>query len=681
MSSGDPSLPRFRPRVSGGPAAWSRLLRLTVLALAGLVIPPAAWAADAAQPRLIFLLIGQSNMSGRGAVEEQDRIPHERIFAFTKDERWVPAVDPLHFDKPDRTGVGLASTFAREVAAQRPQASVGLVPAAVGGTSLDQWAPGGALFTAAVERARAAMKDGTLAGILWHQGEADRAPERAATYSARFVAMIAALRRELDADAVPLLVGGLGLFRPENEPVNAQLASLPARVAHCRFVPSEELTHVGDRTHFDAPALRTFGKRYAAAWLEMTKSPGIESRAPVTALAQDYTVIWHNPDPERYVEGSGLVRLNNGHLVAVVPVVPRTEWSRERRAMESRAHIVRSTDGGATWQPIAELPYYSAVPWKYRDALYLFANKGGTEHRNDDLVLLRSTDGGATWSEPVTLFQGHFWNCTTGMVFKNDKIYWAVDDLALDPALDPAVTVKAGANRGPRVVVGDLSGDPMNPQAWRLSNPVPFPGVPAELRAARFDANPSLYLEPNVIEVDGHIRVLAAFKPHQQTTAGMNAVFDLLDEDGRLELKFAQYHPMPGGQLKFGVIRDEPSQLYWATANLVVDGQNRFPWWKEGAAQGNQKGEPRGGNDRRLLMLLYSLDGLNWFQAGCVALAPSIGQSFMYGFPVVDGADLLIISRTSIRAPNSHDADYATFHRVRNFRQLALPLAPAGIAP
>jgi hypothetical protein len=48
----------------------------------------------------------------------------------------------------------------------------------------------------------------------------------------------------------------------------------------------------------------------------------------------------------------------------------------------------------------------------------------------------------------------------------------------------------------------------------------------------------------------------------------------------------------------------------------------------------------------------------------------------MYARPVIDGEDLAIISRTSINAPNQHDADCATFHRVRDFRRLALNLFP-----
>ncbi len=77
-------------------------------------------------------------------------------------------------------------------------------------------------------------------------------------------------------------------------------------------------------------------------------------------------------------------------------------------------------------------------------------------------------------------------------------------------------------------------------------------------------------------------------------------------------------------------------------------------------------------------MLMYGVDGLNWFQAGCVAQAARISQSFMYPRPVIDGADLAILSRTSVNAPNQHDADYATFRRVHDFRRLALNLVPEG---
>lgn len=210
----------------------------------------------------LFLLIGQSNMAGRGKVTPADQQTHPRIFTLDPSNAWVPAKDPLHFDKPKVAGVGLASEFARRAAAKDPSAVIGLIPCAFGGTSLDQWAPGSALYTNAVARARVALQNGQLAAILWHQGEADSAPQKTATYPARFAAMIARLRADLSAPDAPVLVGELGHFRPASLPFNQMLPRLPAAVPRCALVSAADLGHGGDALHFSADALRTFGARY-----------------------------------------------------------------------------------------------------------------------------------------------------------------------------------------------------------------------------------------------------------------------------------------------------------------------------------------------------------------------------------------------------------------------------------
>ena len=366
-------------------------------------------------------------------------------------------------------------------------------------------------------------------------------------------------------------------------------------------------------------------------------------------LGQNNSVIYRNADREYYVEGCGLVRTDNGTLVAVVPVIPRDEWTETRRVDHCTTHILVSTDGGGKWRELSNLPYYSCVPWTRGDELYVFAMKGGAKARNDDLLLLRSTDGGANWSTPVTLFRGHYWNCHTGMVLRDQKLYWAVDDLSL------------GGKRGPVAVIGDLSGDPLQARAWRLSNPVPFPGMPEQMISRPLRGLGSRYLEPNVIDVYGQLRILATVKAARQSSAGVCAVLDLEDDGREARLTFNQFSSMPGGQLKFCVIWDAVSKLFWATANLVADSQGAMPWWGQAAKQTKFRGDGGlGGNDRRFLMLFYSLDALNWFQAGCVAQAAKVSQSFMYARPVIDGDDLAIISRSSIEAPNQHDADHAT---------------------
>ncbi len=215
----------------------------------------------------LFLLIGQSNMAGRGTVEPQDTVTNAQIFMLAKDGQWVPAKDPLHFDKPV-AGVGLGSEFARQIVAAHPKAVVGLIPCAVGGTSLDQWKPGGKLYRDAVARTRTALKNGTLAGILWHQGEADSAHEKVATYPDRFASMIGQLRKDLNAEGVPVIVGELGRFRAASAEFNAALPGIARHVPHCAYVTAEGLSDRGDHLHFDSASQRILGRRYAEAFLQ-----------------------------------------------------------------------------------------------------------------------------------------------------------------------------------------------------------------------------------------------------------------------------------------------------------------------------------------------------------------------------------------------------------------------------
>jgi hypothetical protein len=227
----------------------------------------------------LFLLIGQSNMAGRGVIEEQDRVPFPRVFTLTKEETWVPAVEPIHFDRPDRLGTGLGRSFAHVLAEAAPTAKIGLIPAAMGGSALDEWKPGGKLYTDAVRRAKVAMKSGRLRGILWHQGETDAAKlELIRSYQDRWLATMKSLRADLGD--VPILVGELGRFlygREKNDYamarlMNEQLALLAVAGERVAFVPSGGLAHKGDVLHFDSTGLREFGRRYAHAFLMLDPS-------------------------------------------------------------------------------------------------------------------------------------------------------------------------------------------------------------------------------------------------------------------------------------------------------------------------------------------------------------------------------------------------------------------------
>ena len=141
----------------------------------------------------------------------------------------------------------------------------------------------------------------------------------------------------------------------------------------------------------------------------------------------------------------------------------------------------------------------------------------------------------------------------------------------------------------------------------------------------------------------------------------MCAVCDL-DEAGNV-LAFSQFYPVPGSQNKFFILKDPASRLFWMVANLPADSRGAIFDWDAIRDGGRFLNGP--GNDRRFLMLFYG------------ARATDPHHSFMYPSADIDGDDMVLISRTSLNAVNQHDADVVTFHRIRNFRSLAMNLFPA----
>ena len=221
--------------------------------------------------RDIMLLIGQSNMAGRGLPNEVDPIADGRIETF-RDDQWQAAAEPLHNDKKT-AGVGLSMSCASAYLEAFPQARVGLVPAAVGGTPLSRWMPGEDLYERALGIAQEALKGGKLKAIFWHQGETDaQTLELAQSYGQRLAEMVSALRQALDATNVPFIVGGLGDFLADHPTcvhyglVNDALQNL--NVDRCGFASAAGLGEF-DGIHFNSAALRLLGQRYATELLRL----------------------------------------------------------------------------------------------------------------------------------------------------------------------------------------------------------------------------------------------------------------------------------------------------------------------------------------------------------------------------------------------------------------------------
>ncbi len=232
----------------------------------------------------LFLMIGQSNMAGRGIVEKQDTVPHPRVLMLDQKNDWVPAIEPTHFDK-DCAGVSSGCILGRIAAEAEKDITTGLIPCACGGSPIKTWEPGeyhsettSHPYDDTIERARHAQQFGTIKAILWHQGEGDCKPERAAVYEQKLTELFDRLMRELDLpDDIPVIVGQIGHFykAPWNDvvkQVDAAQRAVVKKLKNAAFITADGLTCNPDQVHFDAESQREFGRRYAAAYLKLSKS-------------------------------------------------------------------------------------------------------------------------------------------------------------------------------------------------------------------------------------------------------------------------------------------------------------------------------------------------------------------------------------------------------------------------
>lgn len=225
-----------------------------------------------------FLIIGQSNMAGRGVPPIDEPLDtRKNKLKVLRNGRWQTMFRPVN---PDRhvSGTCLAESFAGAYSDDHPNVEVGIIPCADGGTSIDQWQEGGLLFDHAVYMTKLALRTSHLVGILWHQGESDCGEELYPLYFQKITALMKALRRELNAERIPLIVGGLGDFLKDRwqdknlinySHVNAALIRFAEQTPCTAFACAKGLTPNSDNLHFDHRSLQEFGLRYYASFQQI----------------------------------------------------------------------------------------------------------------------------------------------------------------------------------------------------------------------------------------------------------------------------------------------------------------------------------------------------------------------------------------------------------------------------
>lgn len=248
----------------------------------------------------LFLLMGQSNMKGRGAVPADQKLNPRIVSMQMKNDNWVVASDPLHIDgrvdpidRSGNAGVGPGLSFAQALAASEPDVMIGLIPCAVGGSKVGQWQKGvqRSLYDEALRRAKLALEQGPpgktrLCGALWLQGESDTKENLYANYQTSFLKVVDTLRADLNLPELPFIACTIGSFievkaaaYPHVKEINAILLELPKQRPQTACVDARDLKgSIGDNLHYNTESQVAIGPRYAEKYLALINAKGASLR-------------------------------------------------------------------------------------------------------------------------------------------------------------------------------------------------------------------------------------------------------------------------------------------------------------------------------------------------------------------------------------------------------------------
>ncbi len=404
----------------------------------------------------------------------------------------------------------------------------------------------------------------------------------------------------------------------------------------------------------------------------------LPAATPARPLAQEHVVVAESPDPQTIpAYNPGLARLPGGRLIATYNL--------------RRGYIATSDDRGQTWQARGNFPFRHARPFTAGDTVYILGQAG-------DLMIIRSDDKGETWSDPVKLTEGQRWHQAPSNVhYANGNVY-----LVMERQDTPAgFTGWAVKHLAPVLLRASVSDNLTRRESWTFASELFFRDVfdPDQVRwfgipfyphhpdrqtvfANNRRMSPPGWLEANVVKITDpahfwHDPEERTFHLLLRANTGMTNIGALAkvveNADGSMTTMLERapsgeeilFLPLPGGQMKFHILRDDETELYWLLSSQSSDSMTRP----------EHLGPDRFGladNERHRLQLHFSTNAVDWMFAGMVAIGETPRHARHYASMVIDGDDLHVLSRSGDEhARSAHNTNLITFHTISNFRDLA----------
>jgi hypothetical protein len=356
-----------------------------------------------------------------------------------------------------------------------------------------------------------------------------------------------------------------------------------------------------------------------------------------------------------------------------------------------RGFVYTSDDDGKTWQHRHNFPMSHFRPFVAGSRLYILGHSG-------ELYVIASDDWGDTWTPMAPLTSGQRWHgSATNVWYKGDYVYMVMEKYTRND-MDGGWRVSELA---PVLLRGNVKKDLTKRENWTFASEVAFadivndkeldwfgvpfhdgfyPDVKRRIRGGS-SFHPAGWLEANVVQIidpkhywyDPAGKTFHIFMRANTGVTNLACVIKAVEQDdGSIKTmlqtapsgKKHLYLPFPGGQMKFSVVYDEKTKLYWMVGTQSTDSMTRpelLPADRYALSD----------NERRRLVLHFSTNMVDWRFAGVVSIGPVERASRHYCQMVIKGDDLLIMSRSGdLEAKDAHNGNIATFHRVRNFREL-----------
>jgi hypothetical protein len=370
-----------------------------------------------------------------------------------------------------------------------------------------------------------------------------------------------------------------------------------------------------------------------------------------TAVAQDVPgdIVCYEPaSSQRYIGSPSLVTLPNGDYVASHDFFgPKSsEWQ------QATSRIYTSNNKGKTWSFLTEIQgaFWSSL-FVHRGELYFL----GPDRHHGTVLIRKSVDGGKTWTQPTNrengvLLTGEF-HCAPMPVVEYNGRLWRPMETAHGPIL------QWGKRYGAMVMSAPVDADLMNAKSWQASAPILYDST---FNNGDFGG----WLEGNFV-VDPQGKMWNMLRVGNRKSWDEKAAMVGIAPDGKT-LDFdpkTGFIPFDGGSKKFVIKYDTTTGKYWTLANVVREKYKK------------QYPNKNPSNVRNTLVLKSSKDLINWKEEKTILQHDDI---VYHGFQYVDwsfeGNDIIVLSRTAYfdgkdNAHNNHDANYLTFHRIKNFRK------------